>query len=290
MPRAKHMNRPGSESAPARRTGYLSVVLLSLAGFLVICLRSYDPRDQSFNVATDRGEVSNLCGLVGSYIADLLAQLMGLASYIVPIALVVLAVGVFRHVKGPLTIRNLGATLLVIAGVCTLFERWSRTGTWTFSMENPGGTLGAFLHNSFFVYLGTAGEVLLCSTLVIVGVLKLCRVSLDQVGGFAWTASSLAKALLKGIALLVTAGWAKLRKRASTRTNSSQATGETPLTAQAASLEAVPDPHKAFEEHLGWDSRAAQKDDPTIYDDAYCDDNYACSWEKLSFLLKEDEL
>ena len=63
---------------------YGAIILLAASVFLFICVLSYDPRDPSFNVATSRSQVSNLCGLIGSHIADALVQLLGLSSILVP--------------------------------------------------------------------------------------------------------------------------------------------------------------------------------------------------------------
>ncbi len=53
---------------------YIAVLTAAAALFLFLCLATYDPKDPSFNVVTDRATAVNLCGLVGSFTADALVQ------------------------------------------------------------------------------------------------------------------------------------------------------------------------------------------------------------------------
>jgi len=61
----------------------LGIGLLGLFIFLLVSLLSYHPFDPSFNTLAG-GTVKNLCGKVGSYISDLLIQIFGMMSYLLP--------------------------------------------------------------------------------------------------------------------------------------------------------------------------------------------------------------
>ncbi|WP_353277981.1 FtsK/SpoIIIE family DNA translocase [Wolbachia endosymbiont (group B) of Longitarsus flavicornis] len=56
-----------------------SVIYLSLLMYIYISVFSYNYKDQSLNTSTNE-EVTNLGGIVGSYLADILVQFFGLAS------------------------------------------------------------------------------------------------------------------------------------------------------------------------------------------------------------------
>lgn len=56
-----------------------SAIYLSLLMYIYISVFSYNYKDQSLNTATNE-EVTNLGGIVGSYLADILVQFLGLAS------------------------------------------------------------------------------------------------------------------------------------------------------------------------------------------------------------------
>jgi S-DNA-T family DNA segregation ATPase FtsK/SpoIIIE len=94
------------------------IILLAIAIFTVLSLISYHPSDPSFNVVrTGRVKViHNLGGIVGSYLSDLLLQGLGLASYLIPLALGILATSLFRGTAGQMDyIKGAGFLLIVLS-------------------------------------------------------------------------------------------------------------------------------------------------------------------------------
>lgn len=170
---------PGAQESPQRshRGDFFAVIVLAAAVFLVLCLLSYDPRDQSFNVATARSQVSNLCGLLGSYVADALVQLLGVCALMLPAGLVFWSFRVFRHRGVRLGWADLGSAFLLLSGLSCLLDRFGVGVFLKFPIEHPAGALGSFLHSSFYKYLGSAGEILLGLTLILLCVLHFAKVS-----------------------------------------------------------------------------------------------------------------
>ena len=125
----------------------------------MLCLISYDPRDPSLNVATTRLHVSNLCGLVGSYVADAMVQLLGVAALLIPLGLVVLALRVFVPPRVPLRGPEAITIFLLISGTSALLERFGIGPVLKFPMEHAGGAVGAFLHRASLKFLGSGGEI-----------------------------------------------------------------------------------------------------------------------------------
>jgi S-DNA-T family DNA segregation ATPase FtsK/SpoIIIE len=72
------------------------LVLLLLALGLLTALLSANSSDPSFNLATD-GPAHNLLGLPGAYVADLALQSLGLASFLLVLALGVWGLQLMRH-------------------------------------------------------------------------------------------------------------------------------------------------------------------------------------------------
>ena len=68
----------------------VAISCFTLAVFIGCCLISYNPSDPSFNTVSSLKveEVTNWGGMVGSYLADVLFQLIGLSAFIVPITLI----------------------------------------------------------------------------------------------------------------------------------------------------------------------------------------------------------
>lgn len=131
----------------------LGVSLLLSSIFLLLSLLSYSPTDPSFNFSsTNSSELQNLCGLVGSYLSDLLLQSFGLVSYFFVFSL--LAIGVLKLKQKNLGIddwsRNqsknqkwklplaIGLVLIALSGLLGL-TKWSIYGG-----MSAGGVLGHF--------------------------------------------------------------------------------------------------------------------------------------------------
>lgn len=169
---------PGQTRSSTRE--YAAVLAFASAVFFFLCLASYDPRDPSFNVDTTR-PVSNLCGLVGSHIADTLVQLSGLSSFVLPVALLILGLRALVPLRRPLPWSGLFAVFVLISGASVLMERYGAGPFLNFAVGHPGGALGAFLHSSFFKFFGSAGEIVLSLTLLVLCVLHLAQVPVRSV-------------------------------------------------------------------------------------------------------------
>ena len=90
---------PGIESHPAKlgRTELKAIIWFACCVFLLVCLVSYDLKDPSFNVATSRPYTHNLCGLIGSHIADALVQFIGVCSLFIPLFLLMTGIRCFNE-------------------------------------------------------------------------------------------------------------------------------------------------------------------------------------------------
>ncbi|MGO9568952.1 MAG: DNA translocase FtsK 4TM domain-containing protein [Desulfomonilaceae bacterium] len=138
---------------------------------------SYDPRDPSLNVATTRSHVSNLCGLIGSHVADAMVQLLGVSALLIPLGLVVLSLRVFVPPRLPLRGPEAFSIVLLISATATLLERFGVGPVLKFPTEHAGGTAGACLHRILFKFLGSGGEIVLSITLVLLCILHLSKMS-----------------------------------------------------------------------------------------------------------------
>lgn len=173
-----------------RREG-LGILLLAASIFLFLCLGSYDPRDPSFNVATARLSSSNLCGLVGSHIADALAQVLGIGALIVPVGLLIMALRSFFPGRRGLRWTEIGSVILMAAAISALLERFLPGQVFKFPVEHPGGALGSLIHGSAISLLGSGGEIVLTAALILICTLHISRLSVQGTMRFvssSWTA------------------------------------------------------------------------------------------------------
>ncbi len=64
------------------RNDFVSLIWLGLGAFLAVALATYSPLDPSFNSFGGSGSAKNLCGVLGSFLADGLYQAFGIAAWI----------------------------------------------------------------------------------------------------------------------------------------------------------------------------------------------------------------
>ncbi|MFH1017517.1 MAG: DNA translocase FtsK 4TM domain-containing protein [Pseudomonadota bacterium] len=133
-------------------------LLLAVAVFLLLAVATYNPLDPSLNtVVAGPRFVRNLCGIAGSYSADILMQLFGYASYALPILLLAVVWAVVFKPSALRASQRFFGVLLFLCSV-TLFCALAagdqpRLPAW-------GGVLG-YLQKLFFVrYAGRTGAVL----------------------------------------------------------------------------------------------------------------------------------
>ncbi|MBA8755735.1 DNA translocase FtsK [Wolbachia pipientis] len=134
-----------------------SAIYLSLLIYIYISVFSYNYKDPSLNTATNE-EVTNLGGIVGSYLADILVQFLGLTS--VTIATTIVYLLIFRPAKILLKILCL---ILINLGVCAILPQLSLGIT---ARYRHSGIIGNALVNNcpFYVFvivtlIGLVGSV-----------------------------------------------------------------------------------------------------------------------------------
>jgi S-DNA-T family DNA segregation ATPase FtsK/SpoIIIE len=153
--------------------------LIAIGGgcFLILCLYSFHPHDSSFNLYQPvPSQIHNLGGLVGAYLSDILWQIFGCTSFLLPITLVVMGISIFANqkteVRGPRWLWFL-PLLISTAAILNIFLGEVRV----FSYEGlAGGVLGKFVGNILEKYLGVVGAsffsvlLFLSSTILTTGI------------------------------------------------------------------------------------------------------------------------
>jgi DNA segregation ATPase FtsK/SpoIIIE, S-DNA-T family len=99
----------------------LGIGLVGVFIFLFVSLLTYHPFDPSFNTVT-AGATKNLCGKVGSYISDLLIQLFGMMSFLLPVAALLFSVFYIRKKEPPHPLILAAGLLLLFLAVSTFLQ------------------------------------------------------------------------------------------------------------------------------------------------------------------------
>ena len=147
-------------------------VCLSLGLFLLLCLVSYHPIDPSFThfVAGDPS-THNFTGKAGSYTADSLIRLLGIASFLLPMILFFCSFKYFLRPEFTVnTGRSIGFLFFVLsfAGIMALLISGSIAYRGESLQNGVGGLIGVSMKNLLRVYFNAAGTyIILFLTLVV---------------------------------------------------------------------------------------------------------------------------
>jgi S-DNA-T family DNA segregation ATPase FtsK/SpoIIIE len=133
---------------------------IGLAGaflFLFVCLLSYNPLDASLSTVAS-GPVKNLCGKVGSYIADVLIQLFGMVSYLLPAYALLFSVFYVRKKEPPNPLVLASGLVLFFLSLVVLLQLMVGNIHIKGVSIPFAGMLGVLLHRtlvSLFSYFGS---------------------------------------------------------------------------------------------------------------------------------------
>jgi len=196
--------------APSNRREILireivAISCFTLAVFIGCCLISYNPSDPSFNTVSSLKveEVTNWGGMVGSYLADVLFQLIGLSAFIVPITLIWISLKFFLLSGIKVRYFVLSSYLFFIislAGIFSLIWIEPKIRMASFSYElSGGGVVGSQLAFLSIKYLNRLGSYILFFLVGIVSLILVTNLSLLKL---AQSFKKLFSWLLKGFVLL----------------------------------------------------------------------------------------
>jgi S-DNA-T family DNA segregation ATPase FtsK/SpoIIIE len=185
-----------------RTAAMLTVALLAL--FLLISLVSYSKADPGWRQSYSAGEITNLGGLFGAFLADALFSLLGFMAYLIPLVLLIRFV---QRVQGPRLEygwlgwlwRFSGFLLLVLSGA-GLSDLYDYTNLLP---AGAGGALGQALADPLSSQFGVIGASLLGFLAFILGLTLSADVdwlqTLDRLGGITLKLLSKMAGLLKSI-------------------------------------------------------------------------------------------
>ncbi len=155
----------------------IGVVFLFLSLFLTLSLVSYHPSDPSWNTTTGPVAPGNLTGSIGSHLADLLLQSFGLASFLLPLCILILAWKWIRSQAINHQLLRLAGFLLMLASVSatlSLLPDWSLFG----GVIAPGGIVGMVISDYLVSVLNMAGSVLVIWVVLLISLYLVSSFSL----------------------------------------------------------------------------------------------------------------
>ncbi len=173
-----------------REIGILSFFTGAL--FLLLALITFNTGDAAWTHSSDLGTISNCCGVLGAWIADIMLSLLGLSAYIFPLIIswhgyLFFAEPQFNEEKLPIGLRALGSLALIISSAALSYLYVYRV-----SVQLPGttgGYLGQEIGDKTLVLFGNSGATLLLIMLFLSGLTLTINLSwlslIDAIGRYA---------------------------------------------------------------------------------------------------------
>ena len=176
---------PPSRRSPSRWREITGVVLVAAGFFLVLALVSYSPLDVSLNsTGTEKGEIRNLGGLVGAYLADLCLQGFGWAAFLIPFFFFFLGMTrFFLRNWGSWILRGFGAGLFLVA-LSILTQLRLPDLSFTGTNVPAGGIMGNLSARGMISVLNVPGAHILVLALLVASLLIMTNISLGRIARY----------------------------------------------------------------------------------------------------------
>jgi S-DNA-T family DNA segregation ATPase FtsK/SpoIIIE len=162
-------------------TEAVSIALMAVGAFTALSLLTYDPRDPSINTSTARVDVSNLVGVAGAWIADVLLQGAGLLALAIPAGLIVLGIRGFaanRITVPARTTAGLVVIALALAGFLSVLP--TPDIAWLANTSATGGTIGLLIARALIAAFNTVGAAIVLVLVLLVTTMLTLQVSLSS--------------------------------------------------------------------------------------------------------------
>jgi DNA segregation ATPase FtsK/SpoIIIE, S-DNA-T family len=145
----------------------IGVALIGVFLFLFVSLLSYHPLDPSFHTVTD-ASAHNLCGKAGSYISDVLIQLVGLMSYVLIAFALVFGIFYIRKKDPPSIIVFSSGLAMSFLSIGTLLQVLIGKVHIRGLPVEFSGFLGSFLEKALMNFFGRFGTILIAVVLLLI--------------------------------------------------------------------------------------------------------------------------
>ncbi len=225
MPAASQTERSRGFLAPGQNRRWnelVGLIWMAMALLLLLSLVSFSASDPSFNTASPAASVNNWAGTVGSHVADLMYQLLGACSFLLPLVFAWVGGCWFRS-QPPLPNwgKRVGAALLFLflPAALALLPYPLRVQ----EMYPAGGMAGRLLADLLRGWLNGPGSAVLVGLLLVVSVYLLTAFSVEAASAWLWPRL--------GWMGRLSAAWAQWREARAAR-RLSKARLETPQLAQ----------------------------------------------------------
>ncbi|MFH2044703.1 MAG: DNA translocase FtsK [Pseudomonadota bacterium] len=195
------------------RKELIGIFLFFLVIFTLISLLSYSPYDPSVNNLKTVGEVHNLFGVIGSCIADVFITLFGIASFFIPVTILLVSIRFFSAYTKQIIIYILVGGLILTIASASLLSFHENSFLILGSKFPSGGIIGVFLKSFLVKYSNVTGSVIILILSLAIGFIFATGLSIISTLKRSWNIFLIATERLKTQAVLRKERKEKTKKR-----------------------------------------------------------------------------
>lgn len=152
--------------------------------FILLAFLTYNSADVSWNSYSSLEGIQNLGGRMGAQIADLFFSSFGLASYLIPLALLYMAYTLFRFKEIRLRSYKLAAAFALLFSLATLLAFFRDKIIVLGQAVATGGAVGGLMSRALKATVGVTGGLLLLLPLLAASIMILSKFSFILFAGW----------------------------------------------------------------------------------------------------------
>ena len=175
------MEEPKKEKLTKELQG---MALGTVGVFILLAFLTYNSADVSWNSYSNEGGIHNLGGRLGAQIADLFFISFGLASYLIPLALLYMAYTLFRFKEIRLRSYKLASAFGLLFSLATLFAFFLDKTLLFGQQVATGGAVGVMFSRMLRSTVGVTGGLLLLLPLLAASIMILSKFSFILFAGW----------------------------------------------------------------------------------------------------------
>jgi len=166
------------EAKKEKLTKELQGMALATVGcFILLAFVTFNGSDVTWNSYSNEGGIHNLGGRLGAQVADLFFICFGLASYLIPLALLYMAYTLFRFKEIRLRSYKLFAFCGLVFSLSSLFAFFRDKTDFFGQQVSTGGAIGTVTVRLLKITVGSTGAMLLLLPLLAASIMILSRFS-----------------------------------------------------------------------------------------------------------------
>ncbi|MDT8441394.1 MAG: DNA translocase FtsK 4TM domain-containing protein [Desulfuromonadales bacterium] len=155
------------------------LIWLAIGLFLLLSLLTFNNNDPSFNNNLNPATISNVCGRVGAYVADLFYQILGLPALLIPLACLLFAWRLLKFRDLHPRLYKAFAFLVMLISLSGLISlRLDNVSLFGQSLSRAGGFFGFVLADTLSGWFNLAGAAIVLLVFFAVSVMLVSRFSL----------------------------------------------------------------------------------------------------------------